>query len=570
MKKLLALLLALAVVFTLAACAGPTTPSVPGPGTDGPGSTNNIPSDIPIDTEPVVFPLAERQTLTISMCASGGATDINKQLATNQFWQDILRQTNLEIVIQTYTIDNVSAQFQTGKMGDLVICGGSGNDTLFQGFIAQDLLEPLDAYIRSEAVMPNLHRYVFEQHPEAEAAWTAPDGHIYIPGRYNSNKAAFMESYMWINKTWLDKAGMGVPTNWEEFEAALYYFGSHDMNGNGKDDEVPLFATTGHHIGIDWLLGLWGVPTKDGLYENYTYLKDGEVIFAPQTEVYKDYIKTLNKWYEDGVLYQYLFTDAGSGVYSSTATGDVRVGVIAIDDLALVRGADQYVLMTPVKAPNAVDDVRWYIHPGYMGDKNIFCVTRGSDKAKLACAFMDLFYDPDNGLRYLYGEEGSLWRQENADGTVTPIVPDPVKAADVKYTENNCFQLMTWGDVTFPYAKAEAFYEKVHLSVGEQEEAEQFKTYENAGVINSEVWPRPVFSADGNETLLEIRNDLFNTVNMKRAAWVTGKADIDAEWDDYLLDLNAGDVVDDFVFIMQEAYDAWKANYDKILARTEG
>lgn len=568
MKKLLALLLALTVVFTLAACAGPATPDVPGP--VGPGNNNNIPSDIPIDTEPVVFPLAERQTLTISMSSSGGASDINKQLATNQFWQDILEQTNLEIVIQTYTLDNVAAMFQTGKMGDLVICGGSGNDTLFQGFIGTDQLAPLDAYIRSEAVMPNLHKYVFDQHPEAEAAWTAPDGHIYIPGRYNTNKSAFMESYMWINKTWLDKAGMGVPTNWEEFEAALYYFAEHDMNGNGKDDEVPLFATTGYHIGIDWLLGLWGVPTKDGLYENYTYLKDGEVIFAPQTEVYKDYIKTMNKWYEDGVLYQYLFTDAGAGVYSSTASGDVRVGVIAIDDLALVRGADQYVLMTPVKAPNAVDDVRWYIHPGYMGDKNIFCVTRDSDKAKLACAFMDLFYDPDNCLRYLYGEENSIWRQENADGTVTPITPDPTAATDVKYTENNCFQLMTWGDVTFPYAKSEKFYEKVTLSVGEQQEAEQFKTYENAGVINSEVWPRPVFSTEGNETLLEIRSDLFNTVNMKRSAWITGKNDIDAEWDEYLLNLNAGDVVDDFVDIMQDAYDAWKANYDKIMERAEG
>ncbi len=569
MKKLFALLLALALVFTLVACAGPAAPSVPGPGSNSNNPGNSIPSEIPIDTVSVEFPLAEKQKLTISMNANS-ASDIQRQLDTNQFWQDILELTNLEIVIQTYTLDNVAAMFQTGKMGDVVMCGGSGNDTLFQGFISQDQLEPLDAYIRSEAVMPNLHKYIFADHPEVEAAWTAPDGHIYIPGRHNTNKSASMESYMWINKTWLDKAGMGVPETWEEFEDALYYFGSHDMNGNGKDDEVPLFATTGHHIGIDWLLGLWGVPTKDGQYENYTYLKDGQVYFAPQMEVYKDYIKTMNRWYEDGILYQYLFTDAGAGVYSSTASGDVRVGVIAIDDLALVRGADQYVLMTPVQAPEAVDDVRWYIHPSYMGDQNIFCVTRGSEKTKLACAFMDLFYNPDNGLRYLYGEENSIWRQENADGTVTPIVPDPSLATDVKYTENNCFQLITWGDMTFPFAKTEAFYEKVHLSDAQQTEADQFKVYEDAGVINDEVWPRPFFTLKGSETILEIRADLFSLVNMKRAAWITGKEDVEADWEEYLLDLNAGDVVDDFVDVMQEAYDAWKANLDKILARAEG
>ena len=75
---------------------------------------------------------------------------------------------------------------------------------------------------------------------------------------------------------------------------------------------------------------------------------------------------------------------------------------------------------------------------------------------------------------------------------------------------------------------------------------------------------------EGSETILEIRADLFSIVNMKRAAWITGKEDVEADWEEYLLDLNAGDIVDDFVDVMQEAYDAWKANLDKILARAEG
>ena len=45
---------------------------------------------------------------------------------------------------------------------------------------------------------------------------------------------------MFINKTWLDKLGLQMPTTWDELENVLDAFKTQDPNGNGKADEVPM------------------------------------------------------------------------------------------------------------------------------------------------------------------------------------------------------------------------------------------------------------------------------------------------------------------------------------------
>lgn len=47
-------------------------------------------------------------------------------------------------------------------------------------------------------------------------------------------------THMFINKTWLDKLGLQMPTTWDELENVLDAFKTQDPNGNGKADEVPM------------------------------------------------------------------------------------------------------------------------------------------------------------------------------------------------------------------------------------------------------------------------------------------------------------------------------------------
>ena len=45
---------------------------------------------------------------------------------------------------------------------------------------------------------------------------------------------------MMINKTWLDKLGLEVPSTLGELEEVLKAFKEKDPNGNGKADEIPM------------------------------------------------------------------------------------------------------------------------------------------------------------------------------------------------------------------------------------------------------------------------------------------------------------------------------------------
>ena len=54
-----------------------------------------------------------------------------------------------------------------------------------------------------------------------------------------------LQSMMHINKNWLDKLGLKVPTTLEELETVLEAFKTQDPNGNGQADEVPILGKEG-------------------------------------------------------------------------------------------------------------------------------------------------------------------------------------------------------------------------------------------------------------------------------------------------------------------------------------
>lgn len=48
----------------------------------------------------------------------------------------------------------------------------------------------------------------------------------------------------YVNMYWLEKLGMEMPTNMDEFYEMLVRFKNEDPNGNGKPDEIPMIGGT--------------------------------------------------------------------------------------------------------------------------------------------------------------------------------------------------------------------------------------------------------------------------------------------------------------------------------------
>lgn len=564
MKKLFALLLAVVMVLGLVACAQPEQPTTPPTTTQKPTNNTTSGGDDTTAGQDSYFPLKEETTLKIAINvtnSSRGLDEIAKGLETNVLWNELLEKTNVKVELIGWTKETITAMFANDELGDIVLAGGSGNDNLFGPLANEGVITALNEYIDNPEITPNMAATIWKELPEARATFANPDGNVYLMGEFTMDKKVEVEGYLWVYKPWLDAAGMDVPTTLEEYEAFLEYVNTHDMNGNGKEDEVGVYFAQGANNGIESWLGLYGLPTKDGTYENYVTLKDGtdEAMFIPQMEEWKDFLKLIAGWYEKGYIHEGIFTDSMSNygyVYMTSKTKEVLVASMYVANPGSSwRDGKNYVVMNPIQLSDA--PVRWYINPAYMGSKCSWCIPAASENAELAVRFMDLFYDPEVTIRATYGEEDSPFRTTLDDGTFFANVVDANLQEQLYFTEDSALKTQL---LNVPKAWTYDGLAKIQLNAADEQMANAYELYKD--VINKTVWPRPYIPAEDQARLTELRTDIFNLVNEKRADWVTGVGDIDAEWEQFQEDLiDCG--IEEFMEIMQNAYDVWYESYSK-------
>ncbi len=565
MKKLIALLLALVLVLGLVACA---------PAADDDGTTTTAPVDNTTaggdnttaggDVQTSYFPLAEETTLKVAINvenSSYGLDEIAEGMSHNVLMNEILEMTNVKIELIGWTKDTITAMFANDEMGDLILCGGSGYDNLFNGFAGEGVLAALNDYVDDPEVVPNITATMWTECPEARATFTHPSGNLYCMGSYSTDRVAYLEGSIFVYGPWYEKwmedtDNTGI-TCLEEYEDYMDYVTSNDLNGNGKEDEIGVYFGQNVNNGIESFLGMYGLPTKDGTYENYVTLLEGttEAAFIPQMDEWKDFLKMIAKWWQNGWIHEGMFTDTWSDygyVYSTNKTDTVQVGSCYGKSFGSWVDGTNYVCIPPFQLSDAA--IRWYIHPGYMGSKSAWAVPAASENVELAVRFMDLFYTTDSSLRMQWGEEGSAWRVTLADGTFYVNTVSNNLASDLYNTEGNTLSQF----INLPKITTSELKDLKQRTEADELTYAAWDMYEE--YLNQDVWPRPYTPADDQTRLTELRTDIFGLVNEKRADWITGKSDIDAEWDQFQEDLiTAG--IEEFLEIMQNAYDIWYENY---------
>lgn len=139
---------------------------------------------------------------------------------------ELAEKTNVQVDFET-----VSGDGATEKL-NLVLASNKLPDIFFSGLIStminkyagMGLFLPLNDLIDQYA--PNI-KAVLEERPDIKNAITMPDGNIYSIPAVNAN-AGIPTTQLCINKTWLDKLGLEVPTTTDEFYEILKAFKTQD------------------------------------------------------------------------------------------------------------------------------------------------------------------------------------------------------------------------------------------------------------------------------------------------------------------------------------------------------
>ena len=555
-KKFLALLLAGTMFLSVVGCGNQTESA--GESVNGESQTVASQSGASTETEEekgIVFPLEKEVTFDVMIPV--GETEVDF-VENCKFWQDLYEATNVKInlveVIRADALSNLNSLFVAGKEPDAIFSAFIG-DTDMSVMAANDLLLPLDEYFTDD-IMPNFTSRVLAEKPDVMGAMAMSDGQVYTMPFCNALKGAYMECPFWINKVWVEKAGWKVEDikTIDDLETVLTYFRDNDMNGNGDlTDEIPYIvkpSSSDNHL--EAFLGLYGIATKDSTYENYVTVKDGKVIFAPMTAAWKDAIKKLADWFDKGLLWEETFTHTKETYQAARNNGSRTVIGLYNGKQAPGVASEEYVPLLPVSVEGY--ETEWYLNSGGSGvTKGLFCVTRSCENPEILMAWLDQFYSLENYVRARYGEEEDGRWGYNADGKIEFYTLDADKTKELNETAPTIYSYFT--NLTPPgVITAEDYEERVALSGVQKVQTENLKMYEK--YITDESWPRPYFAEEDSKRLSELRTDIFATLQLKRAEWITGVADIDAEYDNFIAELQKMGI-EEFVQIMQETYDVY-------------
>lgn len=343
------------------------------------------------------------------------------------------------VKIEWYEIDagavseKVNLMLATGDLPDAFL-GTVGQDQLSKNL---PLFVQLDEYLTEENT-PNLLA-MMEKYPDIKTGITQTDGHIYsLPIGMYSSPEDDGGSIQFINKAWLDKLNLAMPTTTEEFYEVCKAIKAGDPNGNGLADEIPvLFTQNNWAAHINYMFGPWGITEWENGYSSWLKIEDGKVIFTPTLPEFRSALEYWNKFAKEGLLDVEGFTMTNEQFYARLKEyiGLTYRGWTPASNFSS-EVAEEFVALPPLQASDYPEIA--YVNDGYWGyyraNSYGFAITAAcEDPAALVKWYDAQQADTRTKMIWNLGEEGGLW-ELGEDGTVYELWPESVT---VDFTREN-------------------------------------------------------------------------------------------------------------------------------------
>jgi len=470
--------------------------------------------------------------------------DMGDTFTKNQWLIDLEKRTNVKIKWQVVSSNDWGEQkailLAGGKLPDIII----GNQTFNDGDIInnQEYFRPLDNLI--DQYMPNYKR-AMQQLPALRNVSVFPDGKIYSLAK-NLPTRPKTRNFWIINKSWLNRLGLAVPTNLDEFTAVLRAFKARDANGNGNaNDEFPLSFQGDIHVD---LLNPFGITD---INEVLMTVKDGKLFFYPTSSEYKDAIKWVRGLWVDNLIDPESFTQSWSTFNGKRQNASAPLVGVAFEwthDAAFGQWSDQYVAIAPLTGPDGKRYAGGDPDGIFNIQRNEAEITTFCNYPEAAARWLDEFYNNEASIQNFWGAIGTVI-SKNADGTYSLNDPPAGTSADAWYWAES---LRDFG----PKFVEASFNDKIKLSPVSGDGL-KWETAKITDPYVMEPYPSVILTNKETEEVSTLITDIRTYVAQMRAKWVT-QGGIDADWDGYLRQLEAMGL-SRYVQIRQDAYNRYKS-----------
>lgn len=205
--------------------------------------------------------------------------------------------------------DKVTASFMSGQLPDVARLPAN-----LYPFVKQDFLLPLDEYIENNPTI----KQIIEDNPEAIQPFQ------FFGETYGISISNAKYMTIWVRKDYMDKLGLSMPTNLDEFVEMLRAFRDGDLDGNGKNDTIPLTMPATLQP-MDVFASYFGT-------RNEVYMKDGKAVVPFRTEEYKEFMEFMKSLYDEGLIDKEIPTNTSYGTIREKYNTGAAAAAVMWDD----------------------------------------------------------------------------------------------------------------------------------------------------------------------------------------------------------------------------------------------
>ena len=444
-------------------------------------------------------------------------------------WAELAERTGVTVDFTTCNPDFESEQFNlicvSGDLPDIL----SNATTLYSGggdaAIEDEILIDHLPYL-TEELTPQLCALIATRENVIENTLTESGYLAGMPQISIQTEASTGGFGPMIRKDWLDELGLEIPETYDEMHDVLVAF----RDELGAEAPMTLnYAATGLNNGFVQGYGIYGLVAEAAMSEPF-YQENDVIEYGPAQPEFKDYLKMVSEWYEEGLIWQdfmsytdfqnpptdiilsddcgFFYAEVTFMASLAKSAEDPDFELVAIPDLVLEKGGS---------IPFDVDEDQEYTAG------TPWSITTDCECPELLMQWCNYFYTDDGSLLCNYGIEGeSFVINENGDPVLTDMVLNNPE--------------MTSTVALFMYCMDRGpFYrdENRELSGYTQNQKDAADIWESNITTGKGVGAYQLTAEESTECNL-IYSDIKTHVSESVLKFVTGTMDIDAEFDAYV------------------------------------
>ncbi len=494
--------------------------------------------------------ITEGTKLTIAVKDSIQVSDYN----TNEMTLAVEEALGVDLEFVTYA----SADYET-KMNVMVMSGDKLPDIIFNpgeqylSWASEGAIISLNEYYDNPDMSANFWEVSEKTGTDVYGMMKSADGEVYYVPSYTENYANSVYSKLWVYEPWLEAIGKEVPQTTEEFYEACKLIAGNDLNGNGKNDEIALtgygFSTGGNRGWFNCLMSAY-VYAHDS---NYLVVDDGELSFAYTTDQWKEGLKYIKQFFDDGLIPIETLTQDNEQYEAVWKGNEMVLFSFAFYHMGGTDAERQanYIHIPALLGPEGEQNAMYVPATPSAGA----VITADCENPEAAFLVCDYLCSEEMSITNRFGKRGENWdywdEAEVEDKSAYTVGFPGYDIYFIAYDDVGFFSSMAQQNVSYiqqgpwmlgAYA-LNAMATIQSASTEEEELALEFSNRKNTAIMDclkyapeEVVGALPMTDQETEETA-DIKASLNTYFNEITCQFLIGEKDIDSEWDNYLAEL---------------------------------